>query len=413
MDTNPLFTAALGLVPPWCVVRTDFRPDQRLLEMRVDFKPGSRFACPDCGGKDCGVHDTVEKRWRHMDFFQHQAFIVARVPRVQCPGCGVRLIAVPWARPGSGFTVLMEGLILEMSRSTPVRNIAQLLRVSDNRIWRVIQYYVDDAVSRMDCSQVTVVGVDETSAKKRHDYISCFFDMTHKRLVFATEGREHQVVATFARFLGEHGGDASAVTEVSCDMSPAFIKGVRESLPEANVTFDKFHVSKILGDAVERVRRSEWRSDKTVKGGRYALLKNPANLTPFQREQLKDITSRNAALAEVYRMKETFRDLYRQPDIIAAKGFLKGWIAAAMNSTLKPLIKAAKSINNRSNGILRWYTTRMTNAVLEGLNSLLQAAKRKARGYRLHRTFMTLAYLIAGKLDLRVPSPFTCVSATH
>jgi transposase len=232
-------------------------------------------------------------------------------------------------------------------------------------------------------------------------------------VVFATEGREHQVVAAFARFLGEHGGDASAVTEVSCDMSPAFIKGVREFLPEAEVTFDKFHVSKILGDAVERVRRSEWRSDKTVKGGRYALLKNPANLTPFQREQLKDITSRNAALAEVYRMKETFRDLYRQPDIVAAKGFLKGWIATAMNSTLKPLIKAAKSINNRARGILRWYTTRMTNAVLEGLNSLLQAAKRKARGYRLHRTFITMAYLIAGKLDLRAPSPFACMTATH
>ncbi|MBA2479152.1 MAG: transposase family protein, partial [Planctomycetes bacterium] len=139
MDTNPLFTAALGLIPPWCVVRSDFRPEQRLLEMQVDFKSGARFACPDCGGKDCAVHDTVEKRWRHMDFFQHQAFIVARVPRVQCPGCGVRLITVPWARANSGFTLLMEGLILEMSRSTPVRNIAKLLRVSDNRVWRVIQ----------------------------------------------------------------------------------------------------------------------------------------------------------------------------------------------------------------------------------------------------------------------------------
>jgi len=413
MDTNPLFTAALGLIPPWCVVRSDFRPDERLLELQVDFKAGSRFACPDCRGKDCPVHDTVEKRWRHMDFFQHQAFIVARVPRVQCSQCGVRQITVPWARAGSGFTLLMEGLILEMSRSTPVRNIARLLRVSDNRVWRVVQHYVDDAVSRMDCSAVTVIGVDETSAKKRHDYISCFFDMTAKRLVFATEGREHQVVATFARFLGEHGGDAAAVTEVSCDMSPAFIRGVRDFLPEAEVTFDRFHVAKILGDAVERVRRSEWRTDKTVKGGRYALLKNPANLTAKQREQLTDITRRNAALAEVYRMKETFRDLYRQPDQVAAQGFLKAWIATAMRSTLKPLVKAAKTIHQRAKGILRWYATRMTNAVLEGLNSLLQAAKRKARGYRLHRTFITMAYLIAGKLDLRAPSLIACARSTH
>lgn len=106
-----------------------------------------------------------------------QAFIIARVPRIQCPACGVRLITVPWVRAGSGFTLLMEGLILEMSRSTPVRNIAQFLCVLDNRVWRVIKHYVDDAVSRIDCSKVKVVGVDETSAKKRHDYISCFFDM--------------------------------------------------------------------------------------------------------------------------------------------------------------------------------------------------------------------------------------------
>ena len=157
-----------------------------------------------------------------------------------------------------------------------------------------------------------------------------------KRLVIATEGRELQVVASFARFLGEHGGNASAVTEVSCDMSPAFIKCVREFLPKANVTFDRFHVAKILGDAVERVRRTEWRIDKTVTGGRFALLKNPTNLTDRQREQLKVITSRNAALAEVYRMKETFRDLYRQPDIVAATGFLRGCIATAMDATLKP-----------------------------------------------------------------------------
>jgi len=137
-----------------------------------------------------------------------------------------------------------------------------------------------------------------------------------------------------------------------------------------------------LGDAVERVRRSEWRSDQTVKGGRYALLKNLANLTV-------------------------------KPDRVAAQGFPKGWFATAMNSPLKLLAKAAKTITNRAKGILRWYTTRRPNAVLEGLNSFLQTAKRKARSYRLHRTFITMAYLIAGKLVLRAPSPFACAKATH
>lgn len=195
------------------------------------------------------------------------------------------------------------------------------------------------------------------------------------------------------------------MTEVSCDMSPAFIKGIREYLPEAAVTFDRFHVAKVLGDAVERVRRSEWRKDKTIKGARFALLKNPMNLTDRQREQLSEIISRNAALAETYRMKETFRDLYQQPDLHSAKGFLTGWLAIAKDSSFKPIVKAAKTINNRAKGILRWFTSQLTNAVMEGLNSLLQAAKRKARGYRLHCTFITIAYLIAGKLDIRAQSP--------
>jgi transposase len=410
MDTNPLFTTALGLVSPWKVQRTEFDPDQRVLRLRVDFTVGSRFCCPGCGTASCPVHDTVEKEWRHLDFFQHRAFISARVPRITCGACGVRLVTVPWARPGSNFTLLMEALLLELVRQMPIHGVARLTRISDGALWRMLDHYVEEAKKKIDCSRLVQVGVDETSARKGHDYISCFFDMDARRLVFATEGREHEVVAAFARFLGAHGGDAAAVREVSCDMSPAFIKGVRESLPNAAVTFDKFHVTKVLGDALEKVRRSEWRKDKTVKGGRWALLKNPENLTAKQREQLNDITTRNATLAEAYRLKETFRDFYQQPDLTSATGFLKGWIAIAEQSTVKPMVKAAKTLRNRGKGILRWFVSHLTNAVMEGLNSLLQAAKRKARGYRLHKTFITMAYLIAGKLDFDTTY---CAAATH
>jgi transposase len=278
MDTNPLFTIALGLMSPWEVQRTEFDADRRVLRLRVNFTVGSRFECPECGASSCPVHDTVEKEWRHLDFFQHQAFISARVPRISCAKCGVRLVTVPWARPGSNFTMLMEALLLELVRQMPVHGVAKLTGISDSALWRVIYHHVDAAVRRIDCSRLVQVGVDETSARKGHDYISCFFDMVSRRLVFATEGREHEVVAAFARFLGAHNGDSSTVRDVSCDMSPAFIKGVREHLPNACVTFDKFHVVKILSDAMERVRRSEWRHDKIVKGGRWALLKNPEHL---------------------------------------------------------------------------------------------------------------------------------------
>ncbi len=198
--------------------------------------------------------------------------------------------------------------------------------------------------------------------------------------------------------------------EVPCDMSPASIKGVRKNLPNAAVNFDKLHVIKVLGEAMEKFRRSGWRKDKTVKGGRWGLPKNPDNLMAKQRGQLHDITTCNAALAEVYRLKGTFRDFFRQPELKSATGLLKSWIAVAEQSEIKPMIKAAKTLRYREKDILRWFFHHLTNAVMEGLHSLLQSAKRKARGYRLHKIFITMAYVIAGRLDFAIPR---CAAVTH
>jgi transposase len=404
MDTNPLFSAALGLTPPWMVVETRFDASAHRLDLRLDFPAGSRFPCPECGSCTCPVHDTSEKTWRHQDFWQHRTFLTARVPRVRCDRCGTRQVSVPWARPGSGFTLLLEALILELAKSMPVLPIARLLGVDDKTVWRVLEHYLGEAIRRIDASSVAQVGIDETSARKRHDYVTLFYDLDQRRLLEVADGKDHRTIAQFARFLDQHGGSPEAVREVSCDLSPAFQKGIREHLPQASVTFDRFHIAKILGDALDQVRRSEWRQDKAIKGTRYLVLKNPDRLTAKQRDLLDEALARNANLAEAYRLKETFRDLYRQPDWQAGRGFLKAWITMARNSGLAPMRKAAQTIAHHWQGILRWFSTGLNNGIMEGLNSLIQAAKRKARGYRNHATFRLIAYLIAGRLDLRIRS---------
>ena len=400
MDTNPLFSAALGLSSPWSVVETRFDPATKRLDLRLDFPSGSRFTCADCGTKECAVHDTSEKTWRHLDFFQHQAFLTARVPRTRCERCGTKQVQVPWARPGSGFTLLMEALILELVRNMPVLPLARLIGVDDKTVWRVVEHYAGRAIARIDASAVKKVGVDETSAKKHHDYVTLFFDLEARRLLYVADGKDHGTVGDFAEFLEEHHGHPETVREFSCDLSQAFQKGIRENFPKAGVTFDRFHVAKILGQAVDAVRRSEWRSDKAIKGTRYLVLKNPERLTDKQGGLLREALARNANLAEAYRLKETFRDLYRQADWQAGKGFLKAWVSMALASRLAPMVKAAQTIRTHWKGILRWHRTGLNNGIMEGLNSLIQAAKRKARGYRNHRTFRLMAYLIAGKLDL-------------
>ena len=401
MDTNPLFSAALGLTSPWAVVDTRFDAAAKRLDLVLDFPAGSRFPCAECGSANCPVHDTSEKTWRHMDFFQHQAFLTARVPRTRCDRCGTKQVHVPWARPGSGFTLLMEALILELVRNMPVRPLAQLMGVDDKTIWRVVAHYVEEAIKRIDASTVKMIGVDETAARKHHDYVTLFFDLEARRLLHVADGKDHQTIADFSAFLEEHEGSPESVREISCDFSQAFQKGIREHFPSAGVTFDRFHIAKILGTAVDLVRRSEWRTDKAIKGTRYLVLKNPERLTDEQSGLLKEALTRNANLAEAYRLKETFRDFYRQADSQAGKGFLKAWVSMALASKLKPMAKAARAIRDHWKGILRWHRTKLNNGIMEGLNSLIQAAKRKARGYRTNRNFRLMAYLIAGKLDLK------------
>lgn len=396
-----LFNAALGLTEPWHVTSTEFSAGERRLDVSVAFRTGSKFICPHCNRSGCPVHDTVEKRWRHLDFFQHQAFITANVPRIDCENCGVKMVSVPWARHNSGFTLLMEMMILELVKHMPVAPLARMMKMNDKRIWNVIAHYVENAVDCIDMSQVSQVGVDETSAKRGHDYMTMVYDLVARRLLHVSEGKDQATIESFAASLCRHKGDPLNITEVSADMSPAFAKGVHANLPNAEITYDRFHVTKLLTDAVDKVRRSEMQKDKTIKGSRYAMLKNPENLTQKQKESLEDIQKRNARLAEAYRLKETFRDFYKQIGAEAAEGFLKGWVISAEKSGIASMEKVAKTIRRKWQGIIRWHITHITNSVMESLNGLVQAAKRKARGYRTFTNLRLMAFLVVGNLDLK------------
>jgi len=226
-----LFKAALGLQDPWTVASMDFDAAGHRLDLHLDFARGSRFPCPEGDEGSCAVHDTSEKTWRHLDFFQHQAYLHARVPRVACPAHGVRQVAVPWARPESGFTLLFEALLMALVTDMPVRAAADLTGEHDTRLWRVLHHYVGLARAARSDAGVRQVGIDETSARRGHDYISLFVDLERSAVLYATEGRDHTTVERFAQDLAAHGGDPEAVTDACCDMSPAYMLGIETSLP--------------------------------------------------------------------------------------------------------------------------------------------------------------------------------------
>jgi transposase len=404
MRDNDLFRLALGITSPWFVASSGFDAEKKRLDIALDFKAGSRFACPECKAEDCPVHDTVEKTWRHLDFFQHQAFLTARTPRVTCTKCGVHLVTVPWARPNSGFTLLFEGFAMALAMHMPIAVAAGFLKITDKRLWRVVFHYVGAAVARMDLSAVKRVCIDETAAKRGQDYITLVVDIDGRRVVFVADGRSADTVRQFADHLEDRGGDASRIKQACIDMSPAFISGVTENLTEAEITFDRFHVMKLIGDAVNDVRRAEVKARPELRGTRYVWIKNEPNLTAKQSTVLDTLSSTNLKTARAWRMRLAFQDIYAQPTRGWGELFFDKWIGWARRSRLEPMKAVARTMEKHREGILAWFDSRISNGLIEGINSVVQAAKTKAHGYRNSETLKAVTYLVAGKLDLRLPT---------
>jgi len=403
MKDSDLFQLALGLVPPWLVTGSSFNVQEKRLDININFPAGSTFPCAICGKPDCKAYDTEDATWRHLNFFQHEAYLHARVPRVKCPDCGVKRASVPWARPGSGFTLLFEALVMVMVKEMPVNAAADIVGEHDTRLWRVIHHYVEDARDRADYSRVSKVGLDETSAKRGHDYVTLFVDLMLRRVLFVTPGKDAATVEAFVKDLLAHGGSPDSITEVCQDMSAAFTAGVTTHLPNASITYDKFHVVKIINDAVDQVRRAEQKDRPELKKTRYLWLKNHGNLNKDQQERLAGLSSLKLKTARAMHIREAFQDFYAQPTD-TAEAYLKKWYFWATHSRLPPIIEAARTVKRHWDGVLRWFQSGIANGLLEGINSLVQAAKAKARGYRSTRNLCAMIYLIAGKLELKLPT---------
>lgn len=406
LQIQQLFRAALGLAEPWVVSKIDFSDEQHQLDIYLDFPAASRFPCPQRKAPR-GVYDSDERTWRHLNFFQHKTFLHARQPRIDCPEHGVKTVEVPWSRPGSGFTLLMEAFILVLVQGgMTAAQAARLIDEHDTRLWRVLQHYVEEARQRENFSQVTTIGVDETSRSKGHDYITVFMDLgeENRRVLFATEGKDADTVQRFREELEAHGGKAEQVEEACLDMSPAFIRGLSEQFPKAEMTFDNFHLMQLLTEAVDETRRQEQPDHPELKGTRYVWLKNEWNHADKQRKTFDQLRSSNLATVRATHIKSVFQDVFACEDVAEAEPLLKRWYFWATHSRIAPVIKAAKTIKNHWAGVLRWFVSRISNGALEAINGLIQSAKAKARGFRNSRYLITMVYLIAGKLDFKLPN---------
>lgn len=402
-STIDLFTMALGLHHPWTCTKIDFSSSMGKLDIWVDFARGTRFACPSCERQECAVHDTVDKQWRHLNFFQHECYLHARVPRVRCDACGVHLVAVPWARPGSGFTLLFEALVMAMTESMPVAEVSRMVTEFDTKLWRIIRHHVEQARARESHAAVERVGIDETARARGHAYVSVFVDLDTRRVLYAAPGRGQDAVADFAADLMAHDGDPAAVTDVCMDMSPAFIAGVETHLPDAAITFDRFHVMQLASHAVDLVRREEQKTVKELKRSRYLWLKNPDTLRNAERDRFASLSRRNLKTVRAWNLRMSLRAFWDQHPADAA-AYLTRWYHWAIRNRLAPMVHLARTVQRHWHGILQYVASGVNNGVVEGINSKIQLARSRARGYRSVRNYITMIYLVAGRLQYELPT---------
>ncbi len=404
MRDKDLYAQILGIKSPWQVNRVDLSATAGEVSVFVEQEAGTRLCCPTCGRVSPG-YDSRTRRWRHLDTCQYKTILVADVPRVKCQEHGVITVAVPWAEPGSGFTSLFEALIIDWLKEASISAVSRLMNLSWNAIDGIMQRAVERGLSRREELEVTQIGVDETAFRKRHDYVTIVSDQATGNALYVGSDRKKETLKAWYGSLAEE--QREAIESVSMDMWPAYINATLESLPDADekIAFDKFHVAKYLGEAVDKVRRQEHKAlmaegYEDLKGSKYDWLQNPENMTRQQKASFKALRESTLKTARAWAIKELAMSLWHYVSKTWARKGWEQWLSWAVRSRLEPIKAVAKTIKEHLWGILNAVVLKVSNGPAEGLNSRIKIIKVRSRGFRNKERFANAIYFHLGGLDL-------------
>lgn len=414
MTPEKTFEQLLGLGSSWKVTRTEYEAEQNTFVICVEEtealwpEESARNGCP------VRCYDHVEPmQWRHLNVFNKECVIVSALPRGKRSQDGkIYRVTPPWEGRSKHFSKEFEAFALTLMREMPVKKAGEILGETDQRMWRMLHAHVAAARARADWSDVVWVGADEMNRKKGHNYVTVFADLLNKRVLFGVEGKDAATWEHFAQELQVHNGHPKAVTQVAIDMSPAYIKGVRENFANAQLVFDKFHVIQEANGGVEAVRRLESQQDELKRAqlvkSQWIFRKNPEGHTEKEAARLEEMDWQHLMTVLAYQMRLILQDIYKLRSAKQAREQLEQWCQWVKNKAvekghelLEPMARVAQMIERHLEGILGHWKEGLTTAFLEGLNSLFSATKRKARGYRTTKNLLAMLYFVAGKL--RIP----------
>ncbi|MDD4645090.1 MAG: ISL3 family transposase [Bacteroidales bacterium] len=403
MKQEDLFTIALGLQDPWFVEKVEFvvQADTLIneLHIQVNHRPGQKFTTED--GKEYPIYDHVERTWRHLNFFQHECYLHARVPRVKNKEGNTLQVDVPWAKPGSSFTLLFEAFSLFLLQAgSSLTSAGELMKVDSRVIGRIVNYYVAVALSNEKLEPVEALGIDETSIKKGHNYITVLTDLERKKVVAVSPGKDGVAVGKSLEIMSKRGAQPKDVKKVAMDLSIAYTSAVMEKLPQAAIIYDRFHLEQLLSKALDTIRKQEQAENQILRKTKYLWLRNSAKLTQKQSDRIHYLSITFPNLGKAYLLKEQFKEIYNNAKPSDALVALKEWIRLARKSELAPLQTFVNTLKAHWSGIVTYFHTRLTSAFAERTNLKIQEIKRTAKGYRNLNNYIAMIYFHCGGLNL-------------
>lgn len=379
----------------------------------VALRPRRVSRCSGCAARTRSVYDSRPGSWRHLDMGRVRCVIACEVRRVSCAECGIRTEQVPWARAGSRFTRAFEDTCVWLVKAAPKSTVAALMRIDWHTVGRMIERVVaEHAASREGdgLDGLTRIGIDEVAYRKGHRYLMCVTDHGSGALVWASPGRSQATAEAFYRALGpERCRDLRAV---SLDLHGGWIGATRAHAPDALICADPFHVIKLCGDALDRVRRDAWQALREddpgraawIKGTRFAVRRRAGNLRPGDRTILDALERDNHDIYRGWLLVEQLRAVYVAATHDEAMALLDDWILAALTSDLDPFIRCALTIDAHRELVVNAITERLSNARLEGMNSTVRLLSHRARGYRRLSSLLAMITLVCGRIPVALPT---------
>jgi transposase len=404
MNSTQLFEMALGLQSPWFIKEVEFRNENSLKELHINMGYDNKIKFKDNQGIECKTYDTKNRTWQHLNFFEHKCFLHCSVPRIKSGDGKVTMVDVPWSRKGSGFTLLFEALSLRLIESEmPVNKVASLLKVHPSSIWSIFNYWVKKSYSDNNIEEITQLGIDETSSKKGHNYLTVGVDLLSRKVIHVTEGKDAKTIEKIKSYMLSKSVKPEQITDASIDLSPSFISGLKKHFPTTEIHFDRFHVKKLLNKAMDEVRKSERKEHAELKGHKYTFLKSANKLSNQKQQSLSELITLFPTLGEAYRLKELFDDVWDMKSEKEASEFIDAWVKEVEEKNIPAFVKFSRTVITHKKGIVNFVNGRINNGILEGINSKIQLAKRRARGFRNVDNFINMIYFLCGKLKFRLP----------